>query len=105
MQTFFLANWISLSAISFTAEIQPPGVFKTIVLLVQTGVARSSSGFLGPYERMKGDFLAVDRVKMAGFNGPRGMSQQKTSRNNNVDENSHETATGEEDQAIIFPDR
>ena len=54
---------------------------------------------------MKGDFLAVDRVKMAGFYGPRGMSQQKTSRNNNVDENSHETATGEEDQAIIFPDR
>ena len=105
MQTFFLLNWISLCAISFAAEIQTPVVFKTIVLLVQTGVARSSSGFLGPYERMKGDFLAVDRLKMAGFNGSRGMLQQKSSRNNNVDENSHETATDEEDQAIIFPDR
>ena len=68
-------------------------------------MARSSSGFLGPYERMKGDFLAVDRVKMAGFNGSRGMLQQQTGRNNKVDENSHETATDEEDQAIIFPDR
>ena len=54
---------------------------------------------------MKGDFLVVDRAKMAGVNSWKGLLQQPTIRNNNFDEDFHETAANQEEQTAIFPNR